>query len=91
MLSPRHAPRLELVHGGASADSVDQGQGVGNGQGLGHWYDNPSNRNGLHRWVHRNAPRAAASAFEWALRDARVPPVDYRHKPPSEGSILGAD
>ena len=36
---------------------------------------------GLHRWVHRNPPRAAASASLRALRDARVPPMDYRHKP----------
>ena len=33
------------------------------------------------RWVHRNPPRVAASASRWALRDARVPPMDYRHKP----------
>src|SRR5271165_3168107 len=29
--------------------------------------------NGLHRWVHRNPPRAAASASRWALRVARAP------------------
>jgi hypothetical protein len=40
---------------------------------------------GLHRWVHKNPPRAAASACAWALRVARVPPMDYRHKPPSRG------
>jgi hypothetical protein len=28
-------------------------------------------------------PRDAASAFERALRVARVPPMDYRHKPRS--------
>jgi hypothetical protein len=45
----------------------------------------------LHRWVHRNRPRAAASASRWALRAARVPPMDYRHKPPRRGAILDAD
>src|SRR5271165_2612296 len=45
----------------------------------------------LHRWVHRNPPRAAASASQRALRVARVPPMDYRHKLPIRGSILDAD
>src|SRR5208282_4548035 len=45
--------------------------------------------NGLHRWVHRNPPRAAASASRWALRVARVPPMDYRHKPPRRGVNFG--
>jgi len=41
-----------------------------------------------------NPPRAAASASRPALRAARVPPMDYRHKPPRSppgGSILDAD
>src|SRR5271168_1000230 len=45
--------------------------------------------NGLHRWVHRNPPRAGASASRWALRVARVPPMDYRHKPPRRGVNFG--
>src|SRR6516225_5598327 len=34
-------------------------------------------------------PRAAASASRWALRVARVPPMDYRHKPPRRGVNFG--
>jgi hypothetical protein len=33
----------------------------------------------------------AASASGWALRAARVPPMDYRHKPIRRGSLLDAD
>ena len=36
-------------------------------------------------------PRAAASASQRALRGARVPPMDYRHKPLPWGSLLDAD
>ena len=40
---------------------------------------------------HRHLPRAATSASGRALRSARVPPMDYRHKSTERGSRLGAD
>ena len=44
---------------------------------------------GLHRWVHRNPPRAARQPLDEALRSARVPPMDYRHKPFDRGVNFG--
>ena len=47
------------------------------------------------RWIsfdevlQRGARRCVS--LVWALRDARVPPMDYRHKPASTGSRLEAD
>jgi hypothetical protein len=37
---------------------------------------------GLPRWVHRVLPRSAAPGAWRSLRYARVPPMDYLHKPP---------
>jgi hypothetical protein len=47
--------------------------------------------NGLHRSVHRNPPRAAASASRWALRVARVPLWTTGTSHHAGGSILDAD
>jgi hypothetical protein len=42
-------------------------------------------RQSLHRWVHRELPRATTSASRRALRSARVPHMYYRHKPYPRG------
>jgi hypothetical protein len=34
-------------------------------------------------------PHPAASASGWALRDAWIPPMDYRHKPAPAGISVG--
>ena len=48
-------------------------------EGTDHGSRAPS-RQRLHRWVHRNPPARRCVSLAWALRDARVPAMDYRHK-----------
>ena len=79
-------------HCGRSAISISLSCRRSNHRGASAGTDKPFTdiaHNGLHRWVHTNPPRAAASASRWALRVARIPPMDCRHKPPRRGVNFG--